>query len=48
MGPAGSPKNNRRHDTPFALDFVPMSDYCSASEEEAKNLETVYNIDFTS
>ena len=35
---AGCPKNNRRHETPLALDFVPTSDYCSNSEAEAKKL----------
>jgi hypothetical protein len=45
---AGAPKNDREHITPLALDFIPTSDDCSASEDVARELEKEYNIDFAS
>ncbi len=45
---AGCNKSIRRHETPFAIDFIPSSDDCSATEEDAKKLAAEYNIDFAS
>lgn len=45
---AGCKKNIRWHEKPFAIDFVPSSDDCSATEEDTRKLEIEYNIDFTS
>jgi hypothetical protein len=45
---AGCAKNLRQHDTPLPSGFTPTSEDCSSSEEEARNLELQYNIDFAS
>jgi hypothetical protein len=45
---AGCPKNNRKHETPLSLEFIPTSDHCSENETKAQELETEYNIDFAS
>jgi hypothetical protein len=45
---AGCAKNLRQHDTPLPSGFIPMADDCSAKEEDAKELEVQYNIDFAS
>jgi hypothetical protein len=45
---AGCAKNNRRHETPLVLDFMPTSDDCSVDEADTKRLKSEYNIDFAS
>jgi hypothetical protein len=45
---AGCAKNLRQHDTPLPSGFIPTADDCSAKEEDAKELELQYNIDFAS
>jgi hypothetical protein len=45
---AGAPKNIRQHDTPLSIDFIPTSDDCSATDEDATKLGIMYNIDFAS
>jgi hypothetical protein len=44
----GCGKNNRKHDTALAIDFIPTSDDCSVSELEANKLSDEFNIDFAS
>lgn len=45
---AGCPKNNRRHKTTLAIDFIPTSDNCSTSKNETKKLSEEFNVDFAS
>jgi hypothetical protein len=45
---AGCSRNIRQHETPLLSGFVPTSDDCSRTENESKELETLYNIDYAS
>ncbi len=45
---AGAKKVLHFHATPLPADFIPMTDDCCADEDELKELETEYNIDFAS
>ena len=41
-------KNVKKHTTPLPLDFVPMTDDNSATDEAAAALSTAYNLDSSS